>query len=216
MEAKNIAGSENGTRRVIFESGHKKANTEKDEKRLEDYPIVKCAPGEKVLLVQRRHIVSLLDSIVLEGIITMVVLLAIFSPIIFNVFLFFDFYNLTFALYIGLAVLSIFFTRSIYTFLHWYYQLYVITNRAIIHRSFFRIVGEYSETVYGDKMHVQDVTRKATNTIYDYFKIQDVYVYFHKLERERPFIFKTPENAQKVDDLIQSLVTQSNGEKKIL
>lgn len=62
-------------------------------------------------------------------------------------------------------------------------------------------------------MHVQDVTRKATNTIYDYFKIQDVYVYFHKLERERPFIFKTPENAQQIDDLIQSLVIQSNGER---
>ncbi len=204
---------EYSTTRVLFSPKEEKEDINKDKKRLKDYPVVRCAPGEKILLVQRQHIVSLLDSILLETIVVTIILLVIFSPIAFNIFLFLNFYNTTFALYLALTILSMFFLRNIYTFLHWYYQLYIITNKAIIHRSFFRIVGEYSETVYGDKMHVQDVTRKATNTIYDYFKIQDVYVYFHKLERERPFIFKTPENAQQIDDLIQSLVIQSNGER---
>ena len=215
MEARNIIGSENGTREVIFASKEEKENIKKDSKRLEDFPVVKCAPGEKILLVQRRHKISLIDSMFIETLIIIAALFAIFSPIIFKDFISLSFYNITLALYIAAVIISMFLLRAIHNFLAWYYQLYIVTNRAIIHRLFFRIVGEYSETVYGDKMHVQNVDRKATNTIYDYLRIQDVYVYFHKLEREEPFVFKTPENAQKVDDLIQSLVTQSNGTRKI-
>ena len=215
METASAMKKEDIPTEVLFDL-KRRGSIGNEKKKLEDFPIVKCAPGEKILIVQRRHKISLIGSVILETLISILVLFMLFSPIIFRNIITINFYNLTIALYIALTTISIFFLIEMYHFLLWYYELYTVTNKAIIHRHFFRIIGEYSETVYGDKMHVQDVARVATNAFYDYLKIQDVYVYFHKLERERPFIFKTPENAQEIDDLIQNLVTQPNGALKTM
>jgi len=186
-----------------------------NKKRLEQYPVVKCAPGEEILLVQRRHRFSLICSIVIETLGIIVASFILLSLIPLKNFIPLSLYNFTTALYMILTILSVYVLFELYEFLVWYYQFYIITNKAIIHRYFFRINGEYSETVYGDKMHVQDVDRVSKNFFYDYLKIQDVYVQFHKLEREEPFIFKTPKNAQAIDDIIQSLVNQPS-ENKII
>lgn len=111
--------------------------------------------------------------------------------------------------YILLTTLSAFLVIELYTFMHWYYQFYIITNKAIIHRHAFRLTGPLSEAVFGENMHIQEIDRYSPNTIYDFLKIQDVYVYFHKLEREDPFIFRLPQNSQEIEDLLQDLVIQS-------
>ena len=59
-------------------------------------------------------------------------------------------------------------------------------------------------------MHVQEIDRKPRNIFYDFLKIYDVYVYFHKLEKEEPFIFRNPQNSQKIEDVIEDLRTEKN------
>lgn len=97
--------------------------------------------------------------------------------------------------------------------MNWYYQFYIITNKAIVHRDSFRITGLHTEAVFENKLHIQDIERRTQNVIYDFLRIEDVYVYFHKLEREEPFIFKAPGNAQQIEDLLQRISIQGNNQE---
>ncbi|GEM_PF-1896022 len=182
------------------------------KKELKEYPIIKCAAGEKILCVQRQHPITLIAPLVLPIIIFSLALLSL----VFLTLLLpqtFPLLTPTLTLYITLTMFSLLLLIETFTFMTWYYQFYIITNKAIVHRYSFRIASAYSEAVFGEKMHVQDIVRNPPNLLYDFLKIQDVYVYFHKLEREEPFIFKTPEDAQKIEDIIQDLITQTNHEK---
>lgn len=201
--------------KVLFDSTKEKNIThEPKTKRLEECPIIKCAPDEKILCVQRQHPITLIVPMLMPVLIALFVLSSLFFvPIFFPQMIPFALYNTTLPAYIMATTIVIVLVVETFNFMNWYYQFYVITNKAIIHRHCFRIGGEYSEVVFGEKMHVQDMVRIPQNVIYDFLKIQDVYVYFHKLEREEPFIFKTPEDAQIIEDLIQDLVTQANHTK---
>ena len=186
-----------------------------NQKQLENFPIVKCVAGEKILCVQRQHPIEFIVPLVLRIIVVLLILfsLVFVSPSIRQI-LPFALNNSTLITYIILTILSTFFVIEIFSFMTWYYQFYIITNKAIVHRYCFRIGGPYSEVVFGDKMHIQDITRGAPNIIYDFLKIQDVYVYFHEIERKEPFIFKTPQNAQEIEDLLDLL--QDNAAKERL
>lgn len=214
METESAIGKGYGPIEVLIDFKEEKGDMGKEKRRLEDFPIVKYAPGEKILNAQRQHSITFILPFIYQAISAIFVLLLVF---------FFSFYvkniNLNFSSivvtsYVVLVVVCTFSLFATFNFLSWFFRFYIITNKAIIHRHCFRIGGEYSETVYADKMHVQDVDRVAINVVYDYLKIQDVYVYFHKLEREEPFVFRTPANAQKIDDLIQGLIIESrNGQR---
>lgn len=78
------------------------------------------------------------------------------------------------------------------------------------------MAGFYSESVMLNQMHEQRMERDSPNLIYDFLKIQDLYIFFHKLEREEPFIFKTPEDAQLLEDLLQELIIKPNNTQKPL
>lgn len=183
-------------------------------KPLEDFPIIKCAQGETILCVQRQHPIVLIAPMVLPIISSIIVLsILIFIPRFLPQTLPFPFYNPTLITYIILTIIAAVFLVETFTFMTWYYQFYIITNKAIVHRYCFRIAGAYSEAVFAEKMHVQDIVRNPPNIIYDFLKIQNVEVYFHKLEREEPFVFKTPGNAQGIEDLIQDLIIKGNNTK---
>lgn len=183
---------------------------------LENYPVIKCADGEKIICVQRQHPISLINSsiflvVILLTLISILVLLysvSDYSFLILN--------NPIFIIYVSLALVCSFMVLEIHIFLHWYYHLYIITNRALIDRFSFRLSGPYSEVVFGEKLHVQEIIRKPINIFYDFLGIQDVYVYFHQLEKEEPFIFRTPKNAQQIEDIIDNLAlaqkTKANSE----
>ena len=179
-------------------------------KPLESYPIVKCSEDERILCAQRQHLIMFINELTL----------LIFAALIIPILLLFVAYSLPeitsivaispiLIFYTILVSLAIFFVLVIFLFLSWYYHFYVITNKAIIDRFSFRIMGPYSEVVFGEKMHVQEIVRKPTNMIYDFLKIHDVYVYFHKLEKEEPFIFKSPQNSQQIEDTIEDLISKS-------
>ena len=174
------------------------------KKKLEEYPIIKCQAGEKILCVQRKHPIVLV------------------VPLVFPIIMFFFFlFSLVFlapllpqissiltphlTLYTIVTMLCALLLIETFLFMDWYYQFYVITNKVILYRHCFRISGFYSEEVFFDKMHQREIRRDSQNILYDFLKIQDVYVYFNKLEQEEPFLFKTPENAQQIEDLLDNL-----------
>lgn len=201
--------------KVLFDLTEKRKGDSEKKIQLENFPIVKCVAGEKILCVQRQHPIEFIVPLGLRIIVVLLIFffLVFISPSIQQI-LPFALNNSTFITYVILTILATLFVIETFNFLTWYYQFYIITNKAIIHRYSFRIGGPYSEVVFGDKMHIQDITRGAPNIIYDFLKIQDVYVYFHEIERKEPFIFKTPHNAQEIEDLLDSL--QDNAAKVIL
>lgn len=179
-------------------------------KELENYPVVKCVAGEEIICVQRKHLIILLGHLLLLSF-TILTIPFSFSLIFFT---YPDLFKMVVAnqvliVYGVLALASIFLVIALYLFLSWYYHFYVITSIALIDRYSFRLGGPYSEVVFGDKMHVQEIVRKPRNIFYDFLKIYDVYVYFHKLEKEEPFIFRNPENSQQIEDIIEDLSAQA-------
>lgn len=175
-------------------------------KELENYPVVKCVEGERIICVQRKH------SIILMGHLALLSFTILTIPFSFSLILFtypellkIVIANQVLIVYGVFALAAIFLVIAIYLFLSWYYHFYVITTKALIDRYSFRLGGEYSEVVFGDKMHVQEIVRKPRNILYDFLKIHDVSVYFHKLEKEEPFIFRSPENSQQIEDIIEDL-----------
>ncbi len=176
------------------------------KKKLEDCDLIKCGPGEKVLCVQRQHPITLATSMI--------------PPIIGALIIFIGVVFVSFLLpipvstgllwtsiipYVALTILSGLLVAETFNFMTWYYQFYIITNKALLHKHFFTIGGFYSDAVFLEEIHQQEIIRQPPNVIYDFLRIQDVYIYFHKLEREEPFVFKTPENAQRIEDLLQDL-----------
>ena len=205
---------EDSATKVLFDL-KQRGNMNKEKKRLEDFPIVKCVLGEKILCVQRQHLIRLIAPLVLRIIVVLSILffLVFISPFIQQT-LPFALNNSALIAYIILTIVSTFFVIETFSFMTWYYHFYIITNKAIVHRHSFRIGGPYSEAVYGDKMHIQDITRTSSNVIYDFLKIQDVYIYFHEIERKEPFILKAPRDAQAIEDLLDLL--QDNAAKERL
>ena len=175
-------------------------------KEIKDYPIIKCTPGEKILCVQRKHPIILVVPFVLP---ILIFFLSLFSLAFFTPLLPDTLHLLipipTLISYVVLTLFSLLLLVETYVFMDWYYQFYVITNKVILYRHCFRITGFYSEEVFFDKMHQREIRRDSQNILYDFLKIQNVYVYFNKLEQEEPFIFKTPKDAQEIEDLLENL-----------
>lgn len=178
------------------------------KKHLIDYPLVKVSQGENILCIQRVHPIAFffktLVRLSIELFLITSFLLAtgtIFSslflprPLLLN----------GFVALIGItSILGI----ELYAFLSWYYELYIITNKALIHKRFFHIAGSYSEVVLLDKVHQQEIDRNPPNLLYDYLRIENVTVRFHKLERDEPFVFIAPENSQEIEDALQDITIQ--------
>lgn len=186
-------------------------------KNLKDFPIIKTTEDEEILLVQRQHPIVLFSQMFfISGMLLLIPALFMFvssslpcSPPLpcatLNII-----YNQALLSFVLLTALCAFLTAEIYIFMKWYYHFYIITNKTVIERFSFRIGGPYSEVVVGENMHIQEIIREAPNIIYDFLKIQNVSVYFHKLEREEPFIFRLPQDAQAIDDLLDSLIAESD------
>lgn len=207
---------ERNTGQVLFELKKKVAPPKivASKKKLEDYEVIKPGTGEKILCVQRRHKIALIKSIFQQIFIVLSLLVLIFfiSHFLQQTF-FINFEGWIIITYLMLSFISIFSVVMIYIFMSWYYEFYIITNRSILHRYCFRIAGPFSEIVYGERMHVREINRIPPNLICDFLKIEDVYVHFQKVERDEPFIFSIPENAQMIEDILHDLAIIKNHPK---
>ncbi|QQG40468.1 MAG: hypothetical protein HYV37_02755 [Candidatus Levyibacteriota bacterium] len=189
---------------------------DKSGKRLQDFPLVKCAPGENVFCTQREHPVTYLLSM-LARILTEIFIFTAFFLVVTNTLNFTSLFanKQTLLLIATIAGMATILLIELYTFLSWYYQFYIVTNKSIVHKRFFRISGFYSEVIFLEQIHQQEIDRSPSNLLYDYLRIENVTVRFHKLERDEPFFFKTPENAQEIEDAIQSITIEAGSHNKV-
>ncbi len=192
---------------VLFHFSQKNGVSKKTNKKvLKDFQVIKPGIGEKILCVQRRHPISLYSSFGQLAFVILSILLILFAVSNFlQDSLLTSTNEWVVMIYIAFTAAAIFFVSLIFIFMNWYYEFYIITNRSILHRYSFRLAGPFSEIVYGERMHVREIVRIPPNIIYDFLKIEDVHIYFQKHEQEEPFIFKTPSDAQEIEDLIHDL-----------
>lgn len=187
--------------KVIFDAS-KKTSPQKKKQILEDFGLIHPLAGEKVLCVQRQHIIALIFPMLfpLLGLILLLTLL-FFSQKLF----FFSFFNSLYIFYLVLTAVAAILIFETFIFMRWYYQFYIITNRCIMHIHFFRLGGYHIDEVFLERIKEQEIDRKAPNLLLDLFDIEDVYVYFPHLEREAPFIFNMPSNPKKIEDILKEL-----------
>jgi len=202
--------------KTLFQLAKKGEVSQQAEKKcLEDFPVIKPGVGEKILCVQRKHKIALIGSFVppVLFIIFFLFLLIFVSGLLPQIILTII-HSWVFITYVILTVISWFLITMIFIYMTWYYEFYIITNRSILHRYCFRISGPYSDIVYGERMHVREITRVPPNLLCDFLKIEDVYIYFQKIEQEEPFIFNIPSDAQQIEDLLHDLAILRNKHQK--
>jgi|SRR3989344_3649590 len=179
-------------------------------KKLEETINIKMYGQEKVIEVQRQHpIVLLVPSLI----ILLLILISISPFFLLPLQTLFKIPNIIliefFLIMIGLILIF-----STYAFMYWYYQFYVITDKCLFHRHFFRVGGYYSEEVFLETSPERDIKREAPNVFYSLLNIDDVTVLFQRPGLE-VFVFKAPENAQGIEDALEEviLIEQERGKK---
>ena len=163
--------------------------------------IVKLVKGERVFEIQRQH------PIVLFAPIIAILMLAILAFLPYSLPFFQTVIEIPTIILVefSLVIVCLTLTFVTYSFMFWYFQFYVITNKSLFHRNFFRIGGYYSEEVFLETSPERNIIREASNFFYSLFNIDDVIVTFQRPGIEK-FTFKAPENAQRIEDSLEEIV----------
>lgn len=163
---------------------------------------IKLFPHEQVLEVQRKHKITLLFPFFIDAIfiIIAIVLTAIFVNSLYQSALTYLWIALP-IIAMSLSFIQIF---AAYTFLHWFYQFYVVTNKRLIHVCFFRIGGFHLDEVFHEQANPLEIDSRPQNFIMDLLGIEDLFVYFSRFERPEPFIFKSPQNHTKIEEILEN------------
>lgn len=182
-------------------AAREKADAESNKQAISSVGI-KLFNNEEVLEVQRQHKITLLMPVFLIGvfIFAAISLLTIFlnSQYIVNPNYFFI---IVFSICAFLSFTQIF---TLYTFLSWFYQFYIITDKRLISVHYFRVGGFHLDEVFHTKTNPLEIDRHPQNFLLDLLGIEDLYVYFQRFERPEPFIFKAPENHIKIGELLEN------------
>lgn len=162
--------------------------------------IVRLYSKERVVEVQRQHVVSLLIPVFINLSLIIVALFSVLSLHLQN------FFKIPEVILIELffVIFCFFLTLTVFALMYWYYQFYIITNRCLIHRHFFRIGGYHSEELFLETSPEREIITQASNPIYSLFGIDDVYVLFQR-PGLKEFVFKTPENANRVENALEEI-----------
>ncbi|MBI2622237.1 hypothetical protein HYW66_01210 [Candidatus Microgenomates bacterium] len=170
----------------------------------EKRPIVRLLPGEKILLLQRQHWIIIVMRALLDLLIFVVALGIALAFLVQQTI------AISFSLVIAmlLFITAFILVHTVFSFFFWYYQFYIITNKCLIHVHFFRVGGYHFDEVFLEKTPMREIDTNPPNIFFDLLNLDDVYVYFQRLERPEPFIFKTPSDAQAIEDLLEDLTAK--------
>ena len=176
----------------------------KKTKKLEEIINIKMHGNESIIEARRQHPIVLLAP-------SLIILFLIFTTL-------FPFFANSFQSLINipnvvlieyaLTMICLILVLLTYSYMYWYYQFYVVTNKCLFHKHFFRIGGYYSEEVFLETSPERDITRGASNFFYSLIDIDDVTVAFQRAGLG-DFVFKTPQNAQKIEDALEEVVIGS-------
>ena len=172
---------------------------------------LKLLNKEKVLYAERKHFITFISSLLLHPLIILIVfgltlyLLQQHLPNIFHLASF----DLSLCILCLLAVLGT------YLFMDWYYDFYVITNQRLIKVHYFHTVGTHYDEVFHHSDAETEISLVTNNLLYDLLNIEDVQVRFRSLARVEPFIFHTPSNSRKLEEILEQISTESTERKDL-
>jgi len=72
-----------------------------------------------------------------------------------------------------------------------------------VHRRHFTFGGRHIDEVFLEATPVKEIVRDASNPVFDLLGLEDVYVYFQRLERPEPFIFIKPEDPRAIEVIME-------------
>ena len=159
---------------TVFTKRRKRTRVREDMRHLKELYFVKLSEGENILDVQREHPISLLFPVLLNILVVLVLIVssyAVFTqsfPVPFIGSLMVD---VTLIILVFLAI------SGTHVFMNWYYHFYVVTNKRIISRQFFRLSGEDIDEIYYTVSPIQEVDRKSPNIILDLLGVEDIYIF---------------------------------------
>lgn len=162
---------------------------------------LKLFPEEEILCVQRQHWLVLLGPSIIIGFFFLIIGSSVFS--IFSFGYIWENLVLLLVILLTMALTSLLLMLAIFTFMYWYYQFYVITDKRLIHIHFFRIGGFHIDEVFHNQTNPLEIDRQPENFLFDFLGIEDIYVYFHRAERPEPFIFKMPRDPNSIEEILE-------------
>lgn len=156
--------------------------------------------GEKIILMLRQHLVTQLGA-VLE-IVSLILLPLFIGPVLG--LLKFDIFGVLAArqiFWIGVFWYLFTFGFAFYKFIHWYFNVYILTNERIVDFDFRGIL--HIETAYANLNQIQDVAPKIIGFFGTVFHFGNVYI---QTAAERPeFEFH---RVEKPDEVARKILEQ--------
>ncbi len=130
-------------------------------------------PGEKIILLLRAHIVTLVPS-------ALITIILLFVPILFGFFLNLVRLDLSTVLSARQQFLAavfwylLVFAYTLYWFLHWYFNVYLVTNERIVDFDFIGLLDK--KIAFAKLMQIEDVTPKTIGFFATFFNYGDVLI----------------------------------------
>lgn len=173
---------------------------------LKHFTGLKLFPSEQILDVQREHWLIVAAPLLFISLLMFLILSSL--PILLAGNFLDQKIYVVIAIFFSVVVFSFLLNLAIYSFLQWYYQFYIITTKRIAHIHYFRFGGFHLDEVFHRQTSPSEIHKNPENFLFDFLGIEDVYVYFKRLERPEPFIFKVPQDADVIEELLESYTLQ--------
>lgn len=171
-------------------------------KEIKNFKGLKLFPEEEILNIQRQHWILILPTLVIISLAILAVIAILISLFTYQYIQ--QIQQIVFVILLAFVFITFLLALVIYLCLQWYYQIYIITTKRLVHIHFFRIAGFHLDEVLHEQTRPIEIDRNPENFIFNILEIEDVYVYFKRLERPDPFIFKTPHNSNVIVDILEN------------
>lgn len=163
--------------------------------------------GEEIILLLRAHIITLLPTIVFIGILIALPAVALAVLNFFNIPLTGFFTPIQVLLILVFWYLFVF-AFSLYKFIFWYFNVYILTNERVIDFDFRGIL--HKRTSFAKLNQIQDVTPKMLGFFSTFFNYGDIYIQTAGERQEFEF-HKTP-RPDEVSNRILEEIRKEEGE----
>lgn len=175
---------------------------------LKHFTGLKLFPSEQILDVQREH--WLIIAVPIGLIFSLIFLIIITLPVLFAGNFLEQKIIFILAVFLSILAISLLLNLATYSFLQWFYQFYIITTKRMAHIHYFRFGGFHLDEVFHRQTNPSEIDKSPENFLFDFLGIEDVYVYFKRLERPEPFVFKVPQDADVIEELLESYTLQKD------
>lgn len=163
--------------------------------------------GEEIILLLRAHVITLLPTIVFIGILIALPAVALAVLNFFNIPLTGFFTPIQVLLILVFWYLFVF-AFSLYKFIFWYFNVYILTNERVIDFDFRGIL--HKRTSFAKLNQIQDVTPKMLGFFSTFFNYGDIYIQTAGERQEFEF-HKTP-RPDEVSNRILEEIRKEEGE----